>query len=111
MSALTIASLVCGVIAVGAYARSERWFAWANATVWPVVALDAATAGAYGSALLAVAFGVVGAWKLWTDRRARLAQRAMLGRYVDIWKDLQITHPLLVALDESGGPIHIQEDK
>ena len=67
---ITIASWVGVVLVLAAYAsRRPRVFHWANVTLCAPVAGPALIAGAYSSAFISLAFGCIGGYSLWKERK------------------------------------------
>lgn len=59
------ATLLC----LWAYLHSARLFDWSNVLLCVPVALPAILLGAYSSAAVSLAFGALGAIKLWKERQ------------------------------------------
>ena len=71
---VTAASLVASAIVLCAYGMRRRYphlLDWANACLWPVVALPAILAGVWAGVVPLAAFGVIGIWAIcgrWKSR-------------------------------------------
>jgi hypothetical protein len=57
------------VFCLWAYLHNARLFDWSNVALCVPVALPAILLGAYSSAAVSLAFGVLGAIKLWKERQ------------------------------------------
>lgn len=67
---IDLLAYVATAVILAAYASQRpRWFNVANAITWPLILWSAASHRAWPSAIITVAFGLIGIYGLWRSRK------------------------------------------